>query len=144
MKIKVYNPTNGNLISDGPTGLSFGNVKAGQHSNIPVLIKPYKTTENNFLEMKMFLQNNGGLNSSSFGYFVSDQFVTGVDYTTYLTGHFSLASGVTGLGYTGVTGVGIALSGGQPADFVWLDIAIGAYESGATSSINYRFVFDYN
>ena len=144
MKIKVYNPTNGNLISDGPSGISFGNVKAGLHGNLPVLVKPFKTTENNFLEMKLFLQNNGGLNASSFGYFVSDQFLSGVNYTNYLSDHFSLATGVTGIAYTGVGGVGIAISGGQPADYIWLDIAIGSYESGATSSINYRFVFDYN
>lgn len=144
MKIKVYNPSNGNLVSDGPPGISFGNTRAGHHCDTPVLLKPFKTTENNFLEMKLFLQNNGGMNGTQFGYFTSDQFSSGINYTNVLTGHFSLATGVTGLAFTGVSGVPISLVGGQPADFIWLDLNPSAYEIGATSTINYRFVFDYN
>ena len=144
MKIKVYNPVNGSLVADGPSGISFGNVKAGQHGSMPVLIKPFSTVESNFLEMKLFLQNNGGLNQSAFGHFTSDQFVSGVDNTTYLSDHFTLATGVTGIGFTGVSGLPINLVGGQPVDYVWLDVQIGAYEVGSTSTINYRFVFDYN
>lgn len=144
MKIKVYNPSNGNLVSDGPSGISFGNVRAGYHNDTPVLIKPYKTVENNFLEMKLFLQNNGGLNSTKFGYFTSDAFSSGINYANYLSDHFTLASDVSGLGYTGVSGVPISLEGGQPVDYVWLDLEPGSYEVGSSTSINYRFVFDYN
>lgn len=144
MKIKVYNPSNGNLIADGPSGISFGVVRAGYHGSLPVLIKPFKTTENNFTEMKLFLQNNGGLNSSKFGHFTSDGFIPGVDYTNYLSDHFSLATGVTGLGFSGVSGLDISIVNGEPTDYIWLDLEAGSFENGATSTINYRFVFDYN
>jgi hypothetical protein len=93
--------------------------------------------------MKLFLQNNGGLNSAQFGHFSSDQFVTGVNHTNFLSDHFQLATGVTGMGFSGVSGLDIGISGGVPSSFVWLDIQPGLFDVGATSTINYRFVFDY-
>lgn len=143
MKVNAFNPSNGTLLAEGISGIAFGNVKAGQHCDTPAVIKVEKTTENEFSAMKMFLQSNGGLNYSKFGYFISGEFVTGVDYT-YMTGTlFDLATGVTGMDFTGVTGLDINIVSGQPADYVWLDIQPGQYEVGSTSSINYRFVFDY-
>lgn len=144
MKIKVFNPVNGHLVADNPPGISFGQVRSGKHCSSPVLIKPSKTVENNFLEMKLFLQNNGGLNDTNFGYFLSDNFSSGIDHSNMLSNHFSLASGVSDILYSAVSGPSIRLSGGQPSDYIWLDIQPGQYETGSTSTINYRFVFDYN
>jgi hypothetical protein len=143
MKVNAYNPANGTLLAEGVQGLYFGNVRAGRHCDTPILIKPIKTTESSFSDMKLFLQSNGGLAASQFGYFASGEFATGVDYTTCLTGHFDLATGVTGTAFAEVPGLDIAIVSGQPADFVWLDMQPGASEIGSTSSINYRFVFDY-
>lgn len=143
MKVSAYNPQNGTLIADAISGISFGNVRQGQHST-PVLIRPGRTVETNFTEMKLFLQNDGGLSASQFGYYVSDEFLTGIDYTNHLTGALTLATGVTGTGYTGVTGVSIGIVGGNPVDYVWLDAEVGVSETGATSTINYRFVFEFN
>lgn len=144
MKVSLYNWSNGNLVADSVTGISFGNVPQGQHSTPPVLIKPGKTVEDAILEMRLYLQNDGGLSSTKFGYFANDQYLTGVDWANYITGHFELATGVTGLDYDTVTGLQIGINGGVPADFVWLDAEVGQYETGATSSINYRFVFEFN
>jgi len=144
MKIGVYNPQNGNLVADSVTGINFGNIKRGQHGDSAVLLKPAKTTETNFTEMKMFLQNNGGLNLSEFGHFTSDSFVTRVDHNNYLSDHFTLATGVADIGFTGVSGLDIDIVDGTPVDFVWLDVEVGSTEVGATSTINYRFVFEYN
>jgi len=144
MKIGVYNPQNGNLVADSVTGISFGNIRRGQHGDSSVLLKPAITTENNFTEMKLFLQNNGGLSASQFGHFASDTFFSGVSNDNYLSDHFILATGVSGVEYTGVSGLDINIVNGIPTDFVWLDVEVGASEVGATSTINYRFVFEYN
>lgn len=144
MKVSLYNWTNGDIVADSITGISFGNVKQGQHCDPPVLIKPGKTVENAILEMKLYLQNNGGLSQTQFGYYTSDQYLSGTDWTNRITNHFELASGVTGLDYNDVTGLQISISDGEPADFIWLDAEVGSFESGATSSINYRFVFEFN
>jgi len=144
MKIDLYNPTNGSLLAESVSGLNFGSVVAGQHCTLPILVKPEKTVEESFSSMKLFLQSNGGLNNSHFGHFKSDSFVTGINHTNHLTGHFLLATGiVSGTAYTGVSGLDISLSEGNPQDYVWLDIQTGTSEIGSTSSINFRFVFDY-
>lgn len=133
MKIKIFNPTTGDEIADNPSGFSFGNVVAGQHSDIPVLIKPELTDETGVDTMKVYLENDGGLANTEFGYFVSDNFTSGIDHSNYLSDHF-----VTG------SGVDIAIDGGEPTDYVWLDINPDETESGSVSDLNYRFVFEYN
>jgi hypothetical protein len=143
MKIDLYNPTNGSRLAEDVRGINFGTVVAGQHSLLPVLIKPEKTVEDSFSAMKLFLQSNGGLNHSNFGHYKSDSFVSGIDHSNHLTGHFLLATGVTGTTYTGVSGVDISIASGVPQDYVWLDVQTGGSEIGSTSAINFRFVFDY-
>jgi hypothetical protein len=144
MKVSLYNWTNGNLVADSVTGISFGNVRQGQHTDTPVLIKPERSIEDAILEMKLYLQNNGGLSKTSFGHYTSDSYVSGIDHRNNITSHFELATGVTGLDYDEVTGVPITVRSGEPQDFVWLDAEVGSNETGATSSINYRFVFEFN
>lgn len=147
MKVSYHNPANGALVADSVTGISFGAVRKGQHCDMPVLVKPGKTTEHNIYEMKMFLQANGGLNLSSFGHFTSGVFATGVDYSTNLTGHFTLATGATGWpvsGAPGISGLDILCASGSPQGFVWLDMEVGADENSGPKPLNYRFCYDYN
>lgn len=142
MKINAYSPRTGTLISEGVTGITFGNVKQGLHCVVPIVIKPIKTSENEFTQMKVFLQNNGGFNSSNFGYFLSSTFVTGVAAgSSYLSDNFVLEANPSA---TGVNGVELDLVSGIPADYVWLDVQVGALETGSSSTINYRFSFDFN
>jgi hypothetical protein len=51
-----------------------------------------------------------------------------------ISDHFTLISDATGPG-----GVSVV-----PNDYVWVDVEIGATETGSTSVVNYRFVFEYN
>jgi hypothetical protein len=148
MKVSFYNPANGALVAEAATGFTFGAVRRGSHCDSPILIRPAKTVENNILEMKMFLQANGGLDHSHFGHFTSDGFVTGVDYTNILSDHFTLATGVTGWpvsGASGVSGLDIVCASGQPQGYVWLDLEVGENEVAVgRKSMNYRFCYDYN
>lgn len=140
MKIKAYSPQTGNLLSESITGINFGNIRQGQHCASPVLIQPVKTSEDEFEDIILYLQNNGGYNQSQFGYKISSDLTTGVhSYVSGATGtvisdHFILVSDATGPN-------GISVS---PSDYVWLDVQVGVAETGSTSNINYRFIFEYN
>lgn len=140
MRIRAYSPQTGNLLSESITGINYGNVRQGQHCFTPVLIQPVKTAEDEFDAMILYLQNNAGYNQSEFGYRVASDLTTGVQsYVSGATGpvisdHFTLVSDATGPG-------GVSVS---PNDYVWLDVQVGATEAGSTSSVNYRFVFEYN
>jgi hypothetical protein len=140
MKIRAYSPQTGNLISEDITGINFGNIRQGEHCVSPILIQPLKTDEELFDGILLYLQNNGGYTQSQFGYFVSSDLFTGVNSDdpgatgTIISDHFSLVSDATGAG--GVSS--------QSCDYIWLDVQVGLTESGSTSNINYRFVFEYN
>jgi len=148
MKIRAYSPRTGNLLQDDITGINYGNIQKGKHGALPVVVRPLITTEDTFDEIKLFLQNNGGYNQSQFGYFLSDQFVANVrSYTSdttisdgvFITDHFTLNPLATG-----VDGISVSVDGNGNGDYIWLDVQVGALETGSTTNINYRFTFEYN
>ena len=143
MKIKAYSPRTGNLLAEDISGIYYGNIRQGEHCALPVLLQPVKTDEDTFSEMKVFLQNNGGYGYSEFGYLISDQFMSGVvSYTSgtsslvYISDHFLLDSSPV---FSDTQGVSL-----NDGDYTWLDVQVGELETGSTSNINYRFVFDYS
>lgn len=141
MKINAYNPKTGSLISNGVTGITFGNVKQGLHCAVPVVIKPFRTTETAFIQMKLFLQNNGGFNSSNFGHYLSTPFITGIQAgSNYLSDNFIVNSTPS---VTGVNGVPVEVVSGDISKYIWLDVQVGALETGSSSTINYRFSYDF-
>jgi hypothetical protein len=145
MRVDSYNPATGGLLAEGITGIYFGNVRAGQHSTPLVLIKPVKTVETSISAMKLFLQADGGLTASQFGYLVLSAFDADI-VTADLVNHFVVAPDAVDVGYVGgpgEEGAVIPVASGSPTGWVWLDIQPGAFEVGSTSTINYRFVFDY-
>lgn len=148
MKIGAYSPRTGNLLADDITGVNFGNVHKGRHGVLPVLIRPEKESES-ISGLEMFLQNNGGFNQTQYGYFIHSDFVLAESYDPWTSGdtgvyfisdHFSLNSNPI----TGATG-GVHLSmHGSYSDYVWLDVNPSLIETGGTTSINYRFIFEYS
>lgn len=140
MKIRAYSPQTGNLISEDITGINYGNIRQGEHCVSPVLIQPVKTDEELFDGMLLYLQNNGGYTQSNFGYLVGPELITGVRSDdpgatgVVISDHFTLVSDATGPG--GVCSL--------PCDYIWLDVQVGLTESGSTTNLNYRFVFEYN
>jgi len=145
MKIRAYSPQTGNLVAEDITGINFGLVRQGQHGALPVCIRPVKETED-ISGLELYLQNNGGFNSSEYGYFHNSNFIADVrSYTSGLSGnvisdHFSVVANPPST--TG--GVNIGLNTAGEGDFIWLDVQAGASETGSTSTVNYRFVFEYS
>jgi hypothetical protein len=149
MKIGAYSPRTGNLLADDITGINFGNVRKGEHSVLPVLIRPEKEEEE-ISGLEIFLQNNGGFDQTEYGYFTYSDFVpvkswqpsaTGETGCWLISDHFTEISSP----YEGATG-GVHLNMHQNgfSDYVWLDVNPSLLETGGTTSINYRFIFEYS
>jgi hypothetical protein len=149
MKIGAYSPRTGNLLADDITGINFGNVHKGEHSVLPVLIRPEKEDED-ISGLELFLQNNGGFDQTQYGYFTHSDFVlveswdpttSGDTGYSFISDHFTEVPDP----YEGATG-GVHLNMNQDGfgDFVWLDVNPSLLETGGTTSINYRFIFEYS
>jgi len=145
MKVRAYSPRTGNLLAEDIIGINFGNVRQGLHGAMPVLIRPVCDVET-LISLTLYLQNNGGFSQSRYGYYVHCDFVPGVhSYTSDDSGapaisdHFTLVSDPP----LGSGGVPIGLDGIGQGDYVWLDVQSGDTETGSTSSVNYRFIFEY-
>jgi hypothetical protein len=98
----------------------------------------------------MFLQNNGGFDQTQYGYFVYSDFMSGVESwdpsVSGDTGYFFISDHfiVVPDPYEGATG-GVQLDMHDSyGDYVWLDVEPSLLETGGTSSINYRFIFEYS
>jgi hypothetical protein len=149
MKIGAYSPRTGNLLAEDITGINFGNVHKGKHCVLPVLIRPQREEED-ITGLELYLQNNGGFNSTDYGYLTSSDFamVESYDSTTsgdtgiyFITDNFVQNTNP----YDGATGsVHLDMHNDGYADYVWLDVGPGINETGGTSSINYRFIFEYS
>lgn len=143
MKIRAYSPKTGNLIAEDITGINFGNILQGEHSSMPVLIRPVLEDED-ASSLSLYLENNGGFNNTSYGYLVSEEFIPNVKSFkgsvepgyNYISDHFSNPSTVSDSIEIGISNEGVG-------DFIWLDLQPGAAESGITSSLVYRFLFEY-
>jgi hypothetical protein len=149
MKIGAYSPKTGQSLADDITGINFGNVQKGCHSVLPVLIRPEKEDED-ISGLELYLQNAGGFDFTEYGYFTHSGFVPVKSYDSsvpietgyyYISDHFtenpSPIEGATG-------GVDIDIHGDGYGDYVWLDVQPGLMETGGTSTINYRFIFEYS
>ena len=137
MKIISYNQMTGTPIADPATSLSFGTVTLGQHCGQPAVIRPAKTVETNILAMKVFLQADGGLTGSAFGYYTHGIFQSGIDYKGSLYGGVtggttgSCVSGYTG-GITGLPGITGSTSLGYTGGITGISGLTGAIPLGAT------------
>jgi hypothetical protein len=148
MKIGAYNPRTGQLLSENITGLNFGNVQKGQHSVLPVLIRP-EVEDENLVGLEMYLQNNGGFEQTEFGYFTHSDFVLVESYnpgSTGTQGYYSMSDHFvevpTPPDITG--GVPLNVYGNNFTEYVWLDVSPSSIETGGTTTINYRFIFEYS
>ena len=141
MKINVLSPVNGSVVSASATDISFGNVHRGEHSDSVALIDLKKTTENNILGINMYLQDDGGLTGSQFGYYMNSDFYPGIDHNGAIIG--GVTGGLTGASATGFTGgiTGISgYTGGVPTGYTG-----GTYQGltgGYTGGIFNHFVLN--
>lgn len=149
MKIGAYSPRTGNLLQDDITGIGFGNVRQGEHCALPILIRPLKEEEE-ISGLELYLQNDGGFSQTEYGYFVYSDFVQVRSYdsasytgdTAYylISDHFTVVPNPPDTS----DGVSLHLYPDNYSDYIWLDVNPGLTETGGTSSINYRFIFEYS
>ena len=140
MKISAYSPKTGNLLAEDISGINFGNVLQGEHSSMPVLIRPV-LEEEEATSLSLYLANNGGFSNTEYGYFVSDQFVPGVKSyegatgvgSVFISDHFNNPSASS-------DSIEIGLNEEGVGDYIWFDVQPGAIESGSTDSLVYRFL----
>ena len=148
MKIGAYNPRTGELLSEDISGINFGNVQKGHHSVLPVMIRP-EVEDESIVGLELYLQNNGGFDETEFGYFTHSDFVLVESYVTgstgtpgyyYISDHFVEVPSPPDI--TG--GVPLSVYSGIYSDYVWLDVNPSSIETGGTTTINYRFIFEYS
>jgi len=148
MRIGAYSPRTGNLLAADISGVNFGSVRQGEHSVLPVLIRPEREDED-ISGLELYLQNNGGFDQTEYGYFVYSDFVpvrswdpavTGDSSYQYISDHFTEVPNPPDLS----DGIQININMDGFGDYVWLDVEPGLLETGGTSSINYRFIFEYS
>jgi hypothetical protein len=142
MKISRYNPITMALISDDVTGVDFGNLTLGNFCTNTIVIKPVAESEDLTL-LGLYLEDRAGLEHTRFGLYKSQTSVTGVmpgdnRINTYLIE----APGVSD--YTQYSDNRVSYDVDNP-EYTWLDAKAGTNETvfGA-SSLNFRFVFEYN
>ena len=148
MKIGAYNPRTGELLSEDISGINFGNVQKGHHSILPVVIRP-EIEDESLIGIEMYLQNNGGFYETEFGYFTHSDFVLVESYDVGATGtigYYAMSDHFVEVPFppdiTG--GVPLNVYGDNYTDYVWLDVNPSAIETGGTTTINYRFIFEYS
>lgn len=148
MKIGAYNPRTGESLSERISGINFGNVQKGHHSILPVLIRP-EVEDEDLIGLEMYLQNNGGFEQTQFGYFTHSDFVLVESFesgSTGTPGYYGMSDHFVEVPFPPDISGGVPLSvyGDNFADYVWLDVNPGATETGGTTTINYRFIFEYS
>lgn len=148
MKIGAYNPRTGDQLADNISGINFGNVQKGKHSVIPVVIRP-EIEDESIVGLELYLQNNGGFNQTQFGYYTNSDFVQVASYDAEYTGdtgyHFISDHFIVVPNPPAATGgVPLTVHENNYSDYVWLDVNPSSLETGGSTSINYRFIFEYS
>lgn len=148
MKIGAYNPRTGDQLADNISGINFGNVQKGRHSAIPVTIRP-EIEDESIVGLELYLQNNGGFDQTEFGYYTNSDFVQVASYDAEYTGdtgyhfisdHFTVVPDPP----SPTGGVPLSIYGDNYSDYVWLDVNPSSLETGGSTTINYRFIFEYS
>lgn len=146
LKVRTYNPSDFEEITNDATGLSFGTVVQGSHNASPIVLQPYGDGITPS-RIALFLEDRGSFVHCAFGKFQSATQIKGVPAgDTRLSDDFTVRPDVSD--FTLVSdGLDIGGSAGN-WNYVWLDVQAGGNSLGtqdpASENVNYRFVFEYN
>lgn len=142
MKISQYNPTTLALLSDDITGLDFGSMTLGNFCPDVLLIKPVAEDED-LTMLGLYLEDRAGLDHTRFGLYKSATGATGiVPGDSRLNTYLMESPGVSD--YTQYSDNRISYDTVDP-EFTWLDAKAGTNETVlGSSTVNFRFVFEYN
>lgn len=142
MKISRYNPATLALISEDITGLDFGSMTLGNFCPNVLLIKPVAEDEV-LTQLGLYLEDRAGLDHTRFGLYKSATGATGITpgdsrLNTYLLESLGVSD------YTQFSDNRVSYDVGDP-EFTWLDAKAGLNETTlGGSTVNFRFVFEYN
>lgn len=130
------------LISDNCTGVDFGAAKFGNFCANAIAIKPVAETEI-FTAISLFLEDRSNLDHTRFGLFKSATPINGiVPGDSRLNTYLLESPGVSDL--IMFSDNQVALTASSP-EYIWLDVKVGNTEDTfGDSTVNYRFVFEYN
>lgn len=142
MKIARYNPTTMALMSDDITGINFGNVILGRFCPNAMVIKPVAEAEELTL-LGLYLEDRAGLDHTRFGLYKSQTAFTGIGPGDARLNTFLVESpGVSD--YNQFSDNRVSYNVEDP-EYTWLDAKAGLTETVfGDSTINFRFVFEYN
>jgi len=143
MRIDRYNTADMSLAATGITNFTYANTVRGSFSN-PVSVRPVKTTETSISQLFFFLEDNAGMNGSVFRALKSSVPTPGIDQgSAQITGYLSPLTGTSDFtNYSIISGDGLTLNGSNP-EYIWMDINVGLNETTGSTSINYRFVYEF-
>jgi len=145
LKIERYSPVNMSLVDADATGVDFGDAIKGQHCSNVVAIRPV-AVDITFTALALFLENTNGVNHTEFGKYHSAVATPGITPgSNYLSDAFVPITGISDAAMIGMySDYGIMFDSTDP-EYAWMDAEIGTAENMlGSSTINFRFVFEYN
>lgn len=130
------------LISGDISGLDFGDMTLGSFCQNVMVIKPVAETEDLTL-LGLYLEDRANLDHTRFGLYKSQTAATGIGPGNALLNTYLMeAPGVSD--YSQFSDYRISYDVNNP-EYTWLDVKAGTNETVlGDSSINFRFVFEYN
>jgi hypothetical protein len=120
--------------------LDFGDVLQGRHCQRSLLLRAFPDTETSILDATVYLENKGGWSGAEFGCYVNPSFQPGISPgSDFLSSHLAEVQDAT---YGTPNGRSIEMSDSS-SGYVWLDVDLPTTQVGATSSVNFRFAYNY-
>ena len=133
MFIKTYDSITGSIIADPAQSLDFGDVIQGQHNTRPLVLRAFPDIETTVNAITIKLQSDGGWTDADFGFYINEDFESGVASGSEKFSHFGTPpSGEQDMGWTGTN-----------TYYVWLDVDIPTNQTGTTDAA-YRITYNYS
>jgi hypothetical protein len=142
MKISTYNATDMSLISSDATGVNFGDGVLGGFCKNAVVFKAVPETEI-LTSLSLYLEDRADLDHTRFGLYKSQTATTGIQPGNSLLNTYLVESpGVSD--QTMFSDNSVDYDTTDP-EYTWIDARIGMTETNfGETSVNFRFVFEYN
>ncbi len=136
----------GAAITTDLSNLDFGEIPAGLHNNFVQTVRPKLDTENTVNDVFFFLEAKGGFSSSNFGFDKTAAFdsskASDVGGAAFMSTHLTVVANAQAS--DSASGEAITVAGNNiDMDHVYLDMDVDTLQTGSTTTINYRLVFDF-
>jgi len=145
MRIEKYDYETMDLIASDATQVDFGTVARGHHNSQTVAIRPVAGMGETYMQLALFLEDNGGLGHTQFGKYKNAATIPGIEPGDPRLAPFFIQA----IGVSDFTNYGILSDYGLPLDatspeYIWMDAEASMYETNlGPATTNWRFVFEY-